>query len=565
MRARARAFTAGAGLALGALALLVLAGWLFRSEALRALVPGAVAMNPLTAICFGLLGAALVRSSLLARAAAAAPPSTLRPDPLLIILAGLVGLAAATRLAAYADVADAGLDRLFFRDALAAYDPPNVMAPNTAIAFGLCAVALVLVRRDDERVVLTGQLAALAGGLVGLITITGYMFGLSGLIGLRSYIPMALNTGIGFAIASAAILLVRPDAALVREAAADTPGGLTFRRIAPAVLLLPPMLAWLAVRGTAAGLFGADVAISVAVIVGSLVMVGLLAANARVLNRAEAAREASESRSRGLVRALRRKSAELTAANAELEAFSYSVSHDLRAPLRSITSFSQILLEDHAAQLDDEGRSHLDRVVRAGNRMSLLIDDLIELARVSRAELDRAEVRLSDLAREVVEELQAGEPLRDVEVVVEPGLEVFADPRLVRVVLANLIGNAWKYTGRAETPRIEVGALPRAGSHGTNPVALPGGDEAGSVAVVDPGPIVFYVRDNGVGFDMQYADRLFTPFQRLHGRDEFVGTGVGLATVRRIVHRHGGRAWAQSAPGAGATFYFTLNPAQEVR
>ena len=558
MRAGARSVTLATGLVLWALALTVLLGWVTRIEALRALLPGGVAMNPLTAIGFALLGVALLRA---APPAHADVPS--RPDPLPGVLAAAVAVLAASRLVAYVGGPDPGLDRLLFREALAAYDPPNEMAPNTAAAFLLCSAALILLRRREERLVFAGQLAALAAGVIGLITVTGYLFGLADLIGLRSYIPMALNTGIGFTLAAAGTLLIRPDAGLVGEAAAATPGGVTFRRIAPAAVVLPPVLAWLAVRGIDADLFGVDVAISVAVIVGTLLLVGLLAANARVLNRADAARVASDTRRHELVRDLRRKSAELSAANAELEAFSYSVSHDLRAPLRSITSFSQVLLEDHAAQLDAEGRAHLERIVRAGTRMSDLIDDLIGLARVSRGELDRSDVDVSALARDIVAELEMAEPERHVEVEVQPGLEVSADGRLVRVVLGNLIGNAWKYTGRTGQPRIEVGALPRAGSLGTNPAALPGGDGAGSVAVVDPGPIVFFVRDNGVGFDMQYADRLFVPFQRLHRRDDFDGTGVGLATVRRIVRRHGGRVWAESPADQGATFYFTLNPGHE--
>ena len=280
----------------------------------------------------------------------------------------------------------------------------------------------------------------------------------------------------------------------------------------------------------------------------------------RTAGHVEAMRAQEERDTQELLRDLRRKSAELAAANEELEAFSYSVSHDLRAPLRSITSFSQILLEDHRDQLGEEGRSHLDRIVRAAGRMSLLIDDLIELSRASRGELLRTEVDVSAVADDVVEELEQAEPHRDVEVAVERGLEVWADPRLLRVALVNLIGNAWKYTARAEHARIEFGALPRAGNNGASSAARAGSDHSGSVGAVDAGPIVFFVRDNGVGFDMANADRLFAPFQRLHSADDFPGSGVGLATVRRIINRHGGRIWAESTPGQGATFYFTLNP-----
>jgi signal transduction histidine kinase len=219
------------------------------------------------------------------------------------------------------------------------------------------------------------------------------------------------------------------------------------------------------------------------------------------------------------------------AANAELEAFSYSVAHDLRSPLRSIDGFSQALIEDHADQLDAEGRQMLDRVRRAAQRLGMLIDDLLQFSRMNRGELHYGRVDLGAVAASVVAELREAEPSRQVEVVVAPDLMVEGDPQLLRVVLVNLLGNAWKFTGQAARPRVELGTS---------------------------GERSFFVRDNGVGFDMQYANKLFGPFQRLHGANEFPGTGIGLATVQRIVSRHGGRVWAEAAVGQGATFYFRL-------
>ncbi len=226
---------------------------------------------------------------------------------------------------------------------------------------------------------------------------------------------------------------------------------------------------------------------------------------------------------------------ELQAANQELEAFSYSVSHDLRSPLRSIDGFSQAVLEDCADKLDDQGREHLNRVRAATQHMGLLIDDLIKLARVARAEMHRESVDLSALAAAVLAELQKSEPERRVECRIKPGLTAEGDARLLRVALDNLLGNAWKFTGKTANARIEFGALP---------------PETGGPA--------YFVRDNGAGFDMTYAGKLFGAFQRLHTAHEFPGTGVGLATVQRIVHRHGGRVWAEGAVGKGTTFYFTL-------
>lgn len=232
--------------------------------------------------------------------------------------------------------------------------------------------------------------------------------------------------------------------------------------------------------------------------------------------------------------ALRRNAAELTAANTELDAFAYSVSHDLRAPLRSIDGFSQVLLEDYAGQLDDAGRDSLQRVRAASQRMGTLIDDLLKLARFTRMELRAESVDLSAMAREIVAELQRTAPERQVDVTIAPGMSARGDVRLLRVVLENLLRNSWKYTAKQPRPRIELGVL------------------------AENGERVFAVRDNGAGFDMKYADKLFGVFQRLHSAAEFEGTGVGLATVRRIINRHGGRIWAEGAVDQGATFYFTL-------
>ena len=225
----------------------------------------------------------------------------------------------------------------------------------------------------------------------------------------------------------------------------------------------------------------------------------------------------------------------LNAANQELEAFSYSVSHDLRAPLRSIDGFSQALLEDYADQLDDQGKDYLNRVRTATQRMGLLIDDMLTLSRVTRAEMKREIIDLSALAAGVLGELQKNEPTRKVDWYIEPDLTAKGDAQLLRVALVNLLGNAWKFTGKMANARVEFGALRDSG-----------------------GRMEFFVRDNGAGFDMAYAGKLFGAFQRLHLVSEFPGTGVGLATVQRIVHRHGGQVRGTGVPGQGATFYFTL-------
>ncbi len=222
------------------------------------------------------------------------------------------------------------------------------------------------------------------------------------------------------------------------------------------------------------------------------------------------------------------------AASRELESFSYSVAHDLRTPLRSIDGFSQALLEDFDDKLDADGKRYLSFIRQSAQHMAHLIDDLLALSRITRAELRRAPVDLSALAHAVFARLQRADPERTVTVSVEEGLCCLGDARLLGVVLDNLLSNAWKFTARRENAHIEVGA-----------------------EVID-GRVAYFVRDNGAGFDMAYADKLFGVFQRLHRADEFEGTGVGLATVQRVLRRHGGRVWAEGADDKGATYRFTL-------
>ncbi|MGQ3686005.1 MAG: MEDS domain-containing protein [Candidatus Loosdrechtia sp.] len=225
---------------------------------------------------------------------------------------------------------------------------------------------------------------------------------------------------------------------------------------------------------------------------------------------------------------------QLTAANKELEAFCYSVSHDLRAPLRSIDGFSKALIEDYADRLDDEGKNHLLRVRAASQRMGQLIEDLLNLSRITQAGMYRKTINLSELVATVASELQERQPERKVEFIISRGLVANADPRLLKIALENLLGNAWKYTKPCSEAKIEFGVT----QHNGKPA--------------------YFVRDNGVGFDMTYIGRLFVAFQRLHSANEFEGTGIGLATVQRIIHRHGGQIWAEGEIGKGAVFYFTI-------
>lgn len=231
---------------------------------------------------------------------------------------------------------------------------------------------------------------------------------------------------------------------------------------------------------------------------------------------------------------VRVRTAELEASNRELEAFSYSVSHDLRAPLRAIDGFAQIVAEDYAPRLDETGREYLHRIRIATQKMARLIDDLIDLARLTRQAMKREQVNLSQIVEQILNELRQEDPERAIEIHVEPNLVAAADRALIRVALENLLRNAWKFTSRRDVAQIRFHAEMR------------------------DRQIVYCVSDNGAGFDMTFASKLFLPFHRLHGISEFAGTGIGLATVQRVIQRHEGRVWAQSTPNQGASFFFTL-------
>ena len=231
---------------------------------------------------------------------------------------------------------------------------------------------------------------------------------------------------------------------------------------------------------------------------------------------------------------VRDRTIQLESTNKELEAFVYSVSHDLRAPLRAMNGFSAALFQDYPDRLDEKGRHYLERIQEASRRMGQLINDLLSLSRVTRADFTRMQVDLSVMAKEIADDLKTQDPQRNVEFIISPGLIAQGDSNLLKIVFENLLNNAVKFTGTVEQAHIQVGAVEMDGER------------------------VYFVRDNGVGFDMEYAGKLFAPFQRLHSMQEFPGTGIGLVTVQRIIYRHGGRIWPEAVVNQGATFYFTL-------
>ena len=244
--------------------------------------------------------------------------------------------------------------------------------------------------------------------------------------------------------------------------------------------------------------------------------------------------EAANIQLRETIDSLRRAKDAADAANRELEAFAYSVSHDLRAPLRTIAGFGEVLYEDYFDRLDEEAQDSLQRIIAATERMGQLIDDLLNLSRLTRAEMNRERLNLSEIVRRIAEAKKKAQPDRKVELVIEDGLFAEVDEHLLSVVLENLIENAFKFTGKRESARIEFGSVHK------------------------DGKLTYFIKDNGAGFDMAYAGKLFQPFQRLHAAEDFPGTGIGLATVRRIIQRHNGTVWIEGEKGKGTSVYITL-------
>jgi signal transduction histidine kinase len=412
-------------------------------------------------------------------------------------------------------------------------EPIALAAPNAMVAFLFVGPMLALFD-SDWRGRQPARYLFLPLVFISFISVLGHLYNISPLYQIGRYSLMPPHTAVTLFLLSVSAIMARPAAGLTGLLAHQGPAGLMARSMTPVAIVLPVLAGWLARLGRQAELYDAAfgyAVFAIAAVIGLLLMV---AYNARKLQEADLERRKAEAETERLNRRLMRQAADLTAANTELEAFSYSVSHDLRAPLRAIDGFSLALIEDEGDNLSDEGRAYLERVRAASQRMGELIDGLLGLSRLSRLQLEVAAVDLSRLVEEkrlALEETQSG---RQVEWHVAPGVQAEGDHRLLRALIDNLLDNAWKFTRDRRPGCIEFGVLP--------------GD----------GGLVYYVKDNGAGFDMAHAPKLFGAFQRLHGVSEFEGLGIGLATAQRIIRRHGGRIWAEGRPEEGAIFYFTL-------
>lgn len=519
--ARYRAASAAIGVFVAALGAAMLAGWTFHLQLHPVLGP---LMKPNAAVCFILTGLSL--------ALACREGSARAPSAALAAAVTLIGLAT---MAEWGTGIDLRFDELLFRDDTRAYTSvPGRIAPNTAFAFALLGVALLLLPSGERRRLRIAQALAIAAMAIGAVACTGHLYGVSPLFAMARRTGMALPAAVGLVLLAAGILLARPETGASALLASGGAGGTLARWLLPVAAVVPALVALPAQAGVRAGILDQAYASALVTVGLTAVLAWVVLASARSLDARDEARREREREVERLNAELQRRAVELSAVNKELEAFCYSVSHDLRAPLRSIDGFGQALVEDCEAVLPPVGVSHVGRIRAASQRMGHLIDDLLQLSRVTRIAMRREPVDLSALAREIGAELSRGAPDRKVTFEVEEGLAAQGDPGLLRLVLENLLGNAFKFTSKRASARIVVGGTTRDG--------LP----------------AYFVRDDGAGFDMAYAGKLFGAFQRLHGSAEFGGTGIGLASAQRIVRRHGGEIWAEGAVEKGATFTFTL-------
>jgi signal transduction histidine kinase len=515
---RARLYGTAAGCFAIGVGALVLAGWWWRIDFLKRVGEGMISMNPLTALCCLLAGISLVMQ-------------VHRPAPVARALAAVIVMVGAFKLGGYLLGWDFPADRWMFPDELHLNEPVrmNRIAPNTALGF--IALGLGLLTLDDRRLrgVRLAEIFSMGLALIASLVLVGYIYQIDWLFGVASHIPMALHTAVTLLVLGIGIVMARPDCGLMAVVTGDSSGGLLARRLIPVVVLVFVMAGGLKLMGERQGYYepGQGEALYTVLSIGFFGAFVLWSAHS--LHRVDQEKKRAEAKLRG-------QASRLESLNLELEAFSYSVSHDLRAPLRGISGFAQALEEREADRLDPTSLGYLHRIRKAAGFMGELIDDLLELSRLTRAEMRVKPVDLSETAHELISGYRLADPERRVEVAIAPDIKVAGDPALLRAMLDNLLSNAWKFTSRNPTARIEMGAEPVAG-----------------------GRIRCFVRDNGVGFDNRYAHKLFGAFQRLHSQEEFKGTGIGLATVQRIVRRHGGEVAGEGMVDAGTVFHFTLD------
>jgi signal transduction histidine kinase len=498
---------------------LVLIGWLLHIDVLKSVNPGWIATNPLSALLFILAGFALVRAGERHRK---------RPDALVLLIGALVLLGGTTKIAGCFLPIHLHIDQILFHRQVHASGPngPNVIAMNSAVGFVCCGLALLLLDVQTKRGYRPAQVFIVITGLIALLALIGYGYRVLPLSSFGSEMPMSLFSAINFELFAVAALSVRPSRGLMTVITSDTTGGAMARRLLPAAVLIPLILGALLFSTEKHGIFAMESGISLFAFANIVLFTAVIWWNAKLLFWAEQERLKAMEK-------LKQTSIELERSNTELQQFAYVASHDLTEPLRMVVSYLELLTMRAKEKLDSEDREFIGFAVDGARRMQTLIMDLLAYARVDTRGRPLEPTDCERVLESVLANLKVAIEESHTTIEHDPLPIVQGDVVQLTQVFQNLIGNAIKFHGGA-TPKIHVGAQ-RETDHW-----------------------VFHVRDNGIGIDPKNFERIFVLFQRLHTRQEYPGTGMGLAICKKIIERHGGRIWAESKPGEGTTFYFTI-------
>ncbi len=506
---------------------IVLLGWWLNEPHLVRIAAGFPAMSPTTALGFTFAGIALYFDGK-RRAGVAWHRWSL-------VCGGVAAILGTLILIKYFSAWNPGIEGSFeaVRTLEATLRVPRLVSFHSGLTLFLIGLAIALLDVNPQRALQPSPLLAIVVGNICLLALLGFIFGNSGLYTIHRSpdAGMALPSCLLAALLSLGILCARRHASFMAIVLGRGSGGVLARRLLLVPIILPTIFTLSSELGQRTGLFSKEFGSWLALIGYLTSFMFIICWVASIVQRAEKERDRQEQR-------LLQLNTELADANKELEAFSYSVSHDLRAPLRAIDGFSRILHEECASVLESEHLTYLDDIRQNAQQMGQLIDALLSFAKLSRQPLKKHSVQMDELVHECLAYLADDSTERKLQITVGQLPPCQADRTLLKQVWQNLIGNALKYSRHRHPPIVEIGSMP----------------------ATNGGQIIYYVRDNGTGFDMTYAGKLFGVFQRLHRVEEFEGNGVGLAVVQRILHRHGGRAWAEAQLDKGATFYFTLGP-----
>ncbi len=507
--------------------LLVIFGWAFNIGSFKSIFPNIVEMKANTAICFVLIGVSLffLNEKLITK-------PQLRITQICAIIVVIIGFLS---IIEYLFNFNIGIDQLLFKEQVGAIltTNPGRMAQTTALNFLLIGVSLLIIDLKNKYGNSTYQVFVLLAGSISLFSFAGYIYGAT-----TSYsnliTPMALNTSITFMVICLGLLFLRPYQGIMATFTSSLLGGVMARRLLPLTIVILLVIGLFRIIGANLGLYDVATGVTITIIAAVIILSFLIWKSADSLNRIDLEARKTKEKLELSNKKLERQTNQLKDANDELESFAFSISHDLRTPLRAIDGYSHVLLKRYEDELDDQGKRFLNNVRDNTNRMAQLIDDILALSRAGRTELKKSDFDMESLVKNVFKELKPTADGREVQLKVHSLPVVYSDRTAMHQILTNLISNSIKFTEHKENPIIEVGA------------------EKGETETI------YYVKDNGAGFNMKYYNKLFDIFQRLHSQKEFEGTGVGLAIVKRLINRQGGHIWAEGKVDEGATFFFTL-------